>query len=263
MLLALLLWLVPAAWCAAAAGAVDPQWIMRQVSERERHLSSSAEVEMVLVDQGGAERSRRMRMFSRRTGNETRRAIFFLAPADIERSAYLGVDPGEPGREREQWLYLPALGKSKRIASGESSQSFMGSDLSYADLVRRDSEEFNYTLLREDRVDEQPVWLVEARPVSEEIMRRVGFSKSLLVVRQDNFVVIRAINWLLAGNRLRYLEVRRIEEIDGIWAPSEVHVWTSDGRQTLHKTIFRSRDMRFNQELPPDLFSLQRLEQGL
>ena len=63
--------------------------------------------------------------------------MFFLSPADVKDTGFLTYDYDEEGRDDDQWLYLPALKKTKRIASGDKSGSFMGSDFTYADMTDR------------------------------------------------------------------------------------------------------------------------------
>ena len=68
-------------------------------------------------------------------------------------------------------------------------------------------------------------------------------------MRQDNFVVIRSVGWLKKGKRLKYFDVKKLEQIDGIWVPTEMHMTTKKGKATLHKTVIKAHDVRFNQDL--------------
>ena len=64
--------------------------------------------------------------------------------------------------------------------------------------------------------------------------------------------------------RNKYLDVRKLEKIDGIWVSTEMHVTTKSGKNTLHKTIMKQRNIHFYQdEVNEDLFSIRRLEKGL
>ena len=249
-----------------APDAPDARAIMAQAFDQQAHQTFSARVEMALIDQGGGQRTRTMQLFSRRDGQVSKRAVFFLDPADIRGTAFLSISragPGTQGPEAEQWIYFPGLAKTKRIAAGESTQSFMGSDLNYGDMARRGLDGFSYKLLRTDQVRGHAVWLIEALPESEDMAQRVGYSRAVYLVRQDSHAIVRAINWLLTGNRMRYLDVLRLEQVSGVWTPLEVQVWTSAGKAVLHKTILRSSQVKVGLDLPPDLFSKQRLEKGL
>ena len=88
-------------------------------------------------------------------------------------------------------------------------------------------------------------------------------TKSIFFVRKDNDVVIRAKSWVKKGRRNKYMDVKKLEKIDGIWTPTEIHMTTKKGNATLHKTILRSSNVRYNQELADDEFTVRRLEKGL
>jgi len=89
-----------------------------------------------------------------------------------------------------------------------------------------------------------------------------GYTKSVLFVRQDNHVVVRAKSWLKKGKRQKYLDVKVLESIDGIWVPTETHMTTKKGKTTLHKTIMKAHDVHFDQPHPDDLFTIRKLERG-
>lgn len=139
----------------------------------------------------------------------------------------------------------------------------MGSDLNYGDMARKGLDGFKYRLLREDQVRGHPVWLIEAVPESGETAQLAGYSKAVYLVRKDNKAIVRAVNWLLSGNRMRYLDVLKLDKVDGAWTPLEVHVWTAAGKKVLHKTILRNNEVAINRELPEEIFTKQRLEKGL
>ena len=53
----------------------------------------------------------------------------------MKNTGFLTYDYDASGKDDDQWLYLPALGKTKRIASSDQSGAFMGSDFNYSDLI--------------------------------------------------------------------------------------------------------------------------------
>jgi hypothetical protein len=107
------------------------------------------------------------------------------------------------------------------------------------------------------------VWLIEALPKTREEAKETGYEKSVVFVRQDNFVVVRAVHWVEGSSKLKYLDVKQLEQIDGIWTVLEMDMTTKKGKATEHKTILRFSNVRYNQDLDQDMFSIRRLEQGL
>ncbi|KAF0118362.1 MAG: hypothetical protein FD149_719 [Rhodospirillaceae bacterium] len=236
--------------------------IMQQVNDRDDGDNGISDLEMVLVDRNGHERHRRIRSHTKDQGKDKHRIMFFLEPADVKDTAFLTYDYDAVERDDDQWLYLPALRKSKRIASSDTSGSFMGSDFSYADMTRKNLDAYDFRLVKEEEVRGAKTWLIEAVPNTEKEITETGYTKSLLFVQQDTFMVVRVVHWVKDGNRLKYLDTPRIERIDGIWTATEMTMTTKHGQTTEHHTIMRFHDVRYNQSLPADMFSVRRLEQG-
>jgi len=138
----------------------------------------------------------------------------------------------------------------------------MGSDFSYSDLITRNWRDFNYRLLKESKVQNAPVWIIEAIPANEAIMKQSGYSKALFLVREDNFVVIRSVLWVYGKSALKYIDVKKLDNIDNIWVATEIHAKTVEKKKTIHRTILRITSISFNQQFSDDMFSVQRLEQG-
>ena len=214
--------------------------IMDLVDARDDGDNAIQDMEMILIDKNGNRRDRTIRSMSRDVDEDTQSIMFFLSPADVKDTGFLTYDYDDDSKDDDQWLYLPALKKTKRIASSDKSGSFMGSDFTYADMTDRDLDNYRYTLMKEGEVGGVPVWQVEAVPLTESEIDETGYTKSVSFVRQDNYVVVRAVSWLKKGSRLKYMDVKKLEKIDGIWIPTEIHMTTKKGKKTLHKTILKA-----------------------
>lgn len=247
----------------AVALALDAREIMEKVDGRDDGDNMTANVEMVLIDKNDNRRIREIKVFNKDKGKDTWKLQFFLAPADVKDTGFLTYDYYEGGRDDDQWLYLPDLHKTKRIASSDKSSAFMGSDFSYADMTKRVLDEWTYTLLKESEVDGHKVWLIEALPANKEVEERYGYLKSVIFVRQDIFMGVRAVHWLKEGKKIKYQEMRNIQEIDGIWVSTEYHMKTTKNKVTLHSTVMQWSDIKFDQQLDDTMFTVRRLEKGM
>ncbi len=236
--------------------------IMVRVDERDDGDNQTSNLQMVLIDKRGKQRIRELRSFSKDKGEDTHSMMFFLSPPDVKDTGFLTYDYDDPDRDDDQWLYLPALKKTKRIASSDKSGSFMGSDFSYADMTDRPLEKYTYQLLQESEVGGHPVWVIQSTPIDDDEIDETGYTKSIQFVRKDIDFVIRAKTWVKKGKRNKYMEVQELEQIDGIWVPTVMTMTTKKGKQTLHKTILRTSDVKFNQDLDFDLFTVRGLENG-
>jgi len=243
--------------------AMSARQIMEKVDARDDGDNMTADVKMVLIDQQDNRRVREMKVFTKDKGADTLKMQFFLSPADVKDTGFLTYDYYEGDRDDDQWLYLPDLHKTKRIATSDKSSAFMGSDFSYADMTRRVLDEWKYKLLKEDTVGEHKVWLIEAVPVSEEVQDRYGYLKSVLFIRQDIFMGIRAVHWLKEGKKIKYQQNKEIKQIDGIWVATELHEKTTKNKVVLHRTVMEYKNIKFNQSLDDELFSVRKLEKGI
>ena len=243
--------------------ALSGREIMEKVNARDEGDRSTGEMEMILIDKKGKKRVRKLKTFGRKKEKDTQSLMFFLSPADVKNTGFLTYDYNESGKDDDQWLYLPALRKTKRIAAGDKSGSFMGSDLNYSDMTTPDLDLYDYTLMKETEVRGNKVWQIKAVPKSKDEAKKSGYSKSVIFIRQDNYVMIRAVRWVYKKRRNKYLDVKKLEKIDGIWVSTEMHVTTKTGKKTLHKTILKQKNIRFNQdEVNANLFTVRRLEKG-
>jgi len=237
--------------------------IMEKVDARDDGDNQTSDMEMILTDKRGKKRVRRIAVYSKDKGEDTLRLMFFKHPADVKDTAFLTHDYDDPSKDDDQWLYLPALRKTKRIASSDKSGSFMGSDLNYSDMTDRNLPDYDFTLKKEMAVKGINTWLIESIPRSKKIIAETGYKKSLIFVRQDNYVVIRAVHWEKDGGYLKYVDVKKLAFIDDIWVATEMHVTRKKGKQLAHKTILKLNNIKFNQDLDNELFTVRRMEKGL
>jgi len=249
-----------------AATLTDPRAIMQKVYDREDGNHSVMDMEMILIDKNGNQRTRQVKSYGRDAGadgKDTESIMFFLSPADVKNTGFLSYDYYDDAKDDDQWLYLPALKKVKRIASSDKSSSFMGTDFTYADMNERHTKNYEYKLLKEDVVNEHKVWVIEATPITQKEKEETGYTKTVSFVRQDNFMVVRALSFVEKGNRLKYMDAKKVELIDGVWVASEISMTTKKDKETLHQTILKLTNIQFNQPQPADMFTTRRLEKGL
>ncbi len=247
---------------AAAAPELSALEIMRLADARDDGEQRTLDFELSLIDKRGQTRQRSVRIFSRDRDRETQQIIFFLSPADVKNTGLLTYDYAGADRDDDQWLYLPALRKTKRLASSDQSGAFVGSDFNYADLTRREIDDYTYRLLGTQDVRGAPTWRIEAIPRSDEEAKRTGYAKSVLFVRQDNHFVVRAVHWERDGEKLKYQDVRKLEKIDGVWVATEISMTTKKGQETVHRTLLQVAKVDFKTELGDELFTLRQLEKG-
>jgi Outer membrane lipoprotein-sorting protein len=140
---------------------------MEMVDRRDDGDRSISDMRMLLIDRNGSQRSRSLRTFGIDQGEDRYSLMFFLVPGDVKDTGFLSYDYDTTGIDDDQWLFLPALKKVKRIASSDKSGSFTGSDFSYADLTKKRLRDYTYTFYEKQPevvIYGKKCWVIESVP---------------------------------------------------------------------------------------------------
>lgn len=246
----------------AAADDAKARTIMEKVDARDDGKTLEQDMQMILIGRNGKKRIRNIKSYSKDFGRDEYKIIFFKSPADVKNTGFLTYDYHRAGKDDDQWLYLPALKKVKRISSSNKSSSFMGSDFSYFDLTKRNLQEYNFKLLEDTKVRGKAVWMVEATPRTSKIRRESGYTKTVAMVQKDNFVIVRSMGFLQNG-KIKYFDLKHMHKQQGIWLPDEMVMTSKKGNRLLHKTILKFSHIKLNKPISDSTFTTRRLEKGL
>jgi Outer membrane lipoprotein-sorting protein len=254
-----LVWLALASTLQTAAE--TPEWVARRIDQRDTGRDGRLEMSMRLFDRQDRMRERTLIVTSLRGSGARgdRTLVRFLSPGDIKGTALLVWEHDKA--EDERFLYLPALGRVRRIAGSEKQESFVGSDLSYEDIGGRELDEYTYAFAARDATWVDPhghkyaAWQLESRAND----REAAYPRVISLVRKDNFVVVAADIFNRRGEREKRYEVRRLEQIDGIWTAMDVAM-SNDLQKT--RTELSVTSAKYNVGLGEADFSRRVLEQG-
>lgn len=141
--------------------------IARQAKSRDIGWGDSqAKMQMVLKNQHGETSTREMDIKSMEQLDDGDKSLtVFNSPKDVQGTAFLSFS--HPNSDDEQWLYLPALKRVKRISSGNKTGSFMGSEFSFEDLTSFEVEKYSYRYLKDETVNGLDCFVVEQYPVDK------------------------------------------------------------------------------------------------
>lgn len=178
----------------------------------------TSDMRMVLVKKDGKSFTRNVRTYVKSVPGDGDKVLsIFDSPADIKGTKLLAYTHLE--NADDQWLFLPALGRTKRIANKNQSGSFLGSELAYEDIGNSWLEKFSYKYIRDDVYEAKPCYVVHAFPRS----KYSGYSYLELWVEKERELVI----YQKYHNRKKELlkeefsEYVYLEEGNG-WYPSKV-----------------------------------------
>ncbi|MEN8143644.1 MAG: outer membrane lipoprotein-sorting protein [Gemmatimonadota bacterium] len=141
----------------------------------------TAVLTMVLRNQHGQESSREIRSRTLEVeGDGDKSLVIFDRPRDLEGTAFLSFSHST-GND-DQWLYLPAVKRVKRISTSNKSGPFMGSEFSYEDISSQEVEEYTYTYVGEETLNGVAVYVTEAVPVD----KNSGYTKQIVWRDQEH-----------------------------------------------------------------------------
>jgi len=243
----------------------DPRVIMQAVFNRATGDTAAFQTEMTIHVEGDSARVRKMRRWFRKFGGGTKGLTIFEEPADLRNTAFLNIDYDDGARGDDQWLYLPALHRAKRISSSGRSDSFLGSDFSYADMSRSDPNDYDFKVLEPSvQVDGDDCWLIEATPRTSKAKEETGYLKKHVWVSKKTAVERQIKAWVIRGKKLKYIKVGDVRQVQGIWTAHQIEGRTMSGDKLLSSTVVRTLAVKYNDpSISDDLFTERRLEQGL
>lgn len=230
--------------------------IMQMADEAQKTESSATDMNMTLIDADGDTSVRRLQILMIEENGLSRTLTVFKAPASVENTRFLTIE--NRGRNDDQWIYLPTLRKMRRIAGGERSGSFMGSDFSYADMESRDIDEYHHTLLREESIEGTPCRVVESVPLSG--TDSGGYSRTITYVDRERHVPLRVEYYdEKTDDLLKIMENSAFEKIDGTWTPMRITMTTVD---SAHRTVMEINQVKQNISIDSGYFTTNFLRTG-
>lgn len=143
---------------------------------------TTADMIMILRNKKGQESKREIEIRTLEVkGDGDKSLTVFHSPRDIRGTALLTFSHGV--KPDDQWLYLPALRRVKRIASNNKSGPFMGSEFAYEDLSSQEVEKYKYKYIKDDEVAGVACFLIERYPVDKDS----GYTKQQLWLDKDEY----------------------------------------------------------------------------
>jgi outer membrane lipoprotein-sorting protein len=224
--------------------APTPDAIARLVQDRNTGRDSRFAMRMKLYDRHGRVRERALTIVSLR-GRGTpgaapsapdgdRLLIRFTYPNDIRGTGFLVWEHPGPGEDDERFLYLPSLGRVRRIAGAETQESFVGSDFTYEDISGRELDDYTYAF-----ADRSGTWTLAGGGPARDAWRlesrrkdaSAEFPRVVSTVLKDSYVVVGADIYNRRNEKQKVYTVRRLERIEEIWT-----VMDSEMVNSLEKT---------------------------
>ncbi len=205
--------------------------VARRIQDRNIGRDSRSSMRMKLFDRHNRVRERALSLITLRgrdapgapptAPDGDRLLIRFTYPNDIRGTGFLVWE--HPNSDDERFLYLPSLGRVRRIAGSEAQESFVGSDFTYEDIGGREFDDYSYAFVAPDGEGAnwtppaggpaRPAWRLESRRKNAS----AEFPRVVSLVLKDSFVVVAADVYNRRNEKQKVYTVGRLEQIEGIW----------------------------------------------
>ena len=230
--------------------------IIENVYNRATGNDMQGDLTMTLTNSRGDQRMREIKQFTKDFGKMEKKIMFFVSPADVRNTSFMNWSYDEAGKDDDQWIYLPALKKVKRISSESKSDYFMGSDFTYDDLGDRHPIDDTHKLLREEKVDGKDCYVVESIPKDEDYM----YSRTVSWIIKDKWIGLKKEFYDEDEELLKTLTIKKYEKIKGYWTilSSEMHNVQKD-----HTTKMELANVKLDTGIPANKFTERMMKRGI
>lgn len=218
---------------------------------------------MELTDRSGKVRRRETRLVRKEYEHVHKTIIAIKTPASLKDTAFLTFDYQDAQREDDQWLYLPAMRRERRISASDRGSYFLGTDFTYEDIKERTRlsiDDFNFALLDRPVDGEPSLQWIEAQPKSENIARELGYGRIEALVDKKTWMYQRLVYWDIGLNQLKEITLTDIAEIDSVLTAQIIRC---ENLKTGHSTTFRFENIDYTSPVEDRLFTVAAMRRGL
>ncbi|MBN2395880.1 MAG: outer membrane lipoprotein-sorting protein [Candidatus Atribacteria bacterium] len=216
-------------------------------------------MEMQIINKSGKARVRELTIIGLENEEGIEKSLIrFLKPSKVKGTGFLTIS--NPDGPDESYLYLPALGKPRRLSSEERGGNFMGSDFTNEDMSSC-HEDYEHNLLNIEEIDDVAYYVVESVPKTEKMQQDVGFARKLTWISHDKFQVLKMEVLDINGKIIRILNYDEYQEIEkDAWIPTRLEMATIESGS---RTILEYKNIEVNTGLTDDDFSIRQLTRPL
>ena len=239
-----------------AAEDVSGLKVIENVYNRETAKDQSSDLTMSLINKRGDSRVRKIKQFLKDYGSNEKKIMFFVTPSDVKNTSFMNITYTDASKSDDQWIFLPALKKIKRISSESSSDSFMGSDFTYDDLGDRHPNEDTHTILRTETFRDEECYVVESIAKDEEEI----YSRTVTWIIKDKWIGLKKEFYDEDDDLLKILSNDQYQKIKKYWV---IINSTMKNVQSGHRTEMKLENIKLDQGISDRQFSERMMKRGI
>ena len=216
---------------------------------------STANMTMILKNKQGDTSTRYIRIKTLEIiGDGDKSMSIFDEPADVKGTAFLTFSHAV--KPDEQWLYLPALKRVKRINSKNKSGPFMGSEFAYEDIASQEVQKYTYKYLRDETLNGIDCFVIERYPAYE----HSGYTRQVAWVNKAEYRPEKIVFYDRKNALLKTLTYDGYKQyLDKFWRADQMHM---ENHQTGKSTTLTWSDYQFKTGLEDRDFNKNSLKRA-
>jgi len=230
--------------------------VIQNVYNRPTGNDMTGNLIMTIENSRGNQRVRKIKQYLKDFGKDEKKIMFFLSPADVKNTSFMTWSYDDASKSDDQWIYLPALKKVKRISSDSKGDYFMGSDFTYDDLGDRHPMDDTHTILREEVLDGKETIVIESVPKDEEYM----YSRTVTWVIKDSWVGLKKEFYDEDDDLLKILTVEQEKSFGDIIILTKVKMKNIQRNQF---TIMEFSNVQIDKGIPNNKFTERMMKRGI
>lgn len=228
--------------------------IMKLRASKSLPKDERSVIDIRVEENGRFDRTRSLIRYVLRKDGKEKSMFRFTSPATFRNLAVLTIE-AKDGND-QQWMYIPSRRKVKRVARNQSIENFAGSGFSFEDLRAEALDGHTYKTLARKKVQGRPVYLIESRPKANEVRALKAYSKRLLYVDSERYVIMRVDFYNKKGKLIKIQENSRWAVVGGVYRPYRAKMKELTKNRA---TWIRFRTWAANEGLPSKLFTTREL----
>jgi len=173
--------------------------------------------------------------------------------------SFLQYDWDAQDKDTDQWMYLSAIGKVKRIVSGDENEpktgSLFGSEFSYEDVERPHLDDYIYTIKKETNYRNRPVWIIESVPTPKRA-RKSNYSKSIQWIDKERLIPLKGLLYNRRGKLVKQMSFSGYVQKNGIWVAQKMNM---NNKETRRITTMKMENIALNIDIENEVFTQRAL----
>ena len=239
---------------------LSPMDVAKNIVNRSASKARVGYMHFIMRNKSGSERKRSALLVHSQEPAKTKIGIYFTKPAGLQDTSFLSHDNSDS--QDQNWLYLPATDRVRKLPASSRGDYFMGTDLSYGDIkdnFKFALEDWNFSLGEQQIQDGKRYYILQGTPKNSDIKQELGYASFTSKIDADTWFPVNIQYTDIDNAPLKVVSILALDKIAGTWIATHFSVFNS---QLSHQTEIVLSDMQYLANLPGNLLTADELAYG-